>query len=824
MIRSILFTLHWLIGITAGTVLMVVGVTGALMSFEDEILLQLNRGVMTVEARAEPALAPDALVAALTRQVPGRPAFLMVQAEPGRAARAFVVPPGETSARRGGAVYLDPYDGTLLGAARGEATFRFIREIHRWLAWGDIGRAITGGSAICLVILAATGLYLRWPRRLLDWRNWFAMRLALRGRALFWELHSVLGTWVLPLYLLAALTGLTWSYNWYRDAVWTLAGVPIPQRAGAPPAGGGGAAGGAPRARPQGRALDLGAAWTAFVEAAPHGYSRAILRLPAQPGQPLRVSYLDPHPPNSVAMNQITIGADGRVVEHTRFEALPAGHRLVFSRLALHTGEYFGLGGRIAMMVASLLMPLFGVTGWLLYLGRRRQKRAAKALAKQFPVLADATAPPLLIAFATQGGTAQALAWRSAASLRAAGVPVQVSSVATLGAPDLVAAGRVLFVVSTFGEGEPPDAARAFARRMAAEDRALEGVEYGLLSLGDRSYAHFCGFGRTLEAALQRRGAKPLFGTVEAGREDAEALARWQEALSTLGAAREAALAWTEARPEAWRLAARRHLNPGSVGWPVYHLEFEPEPGTSAQWEAGDIAEFHVPAEAVAAQDQAREAEAEGDAELATRPAVTGLAPRDYSIASVQEDGRLHLLVRGMRYPDGRPGLASGWLGTGAAIGDRLDFRLRGNPGFHGPEDDRPLILIGNGTGLAGLRAHLRRRAKLGHRRNWLIFGERNAAHDFHHRAEVEGWRAQGVLLRLDLAFSRDQEQRVYVQDRLREAAPLLRAWVEAGAAILVCGSAEGMAPAVHAVLAEALGEDRLDELAAEERYRRDIY
>ncbi|WP_421988838.1 PepSY domain-containing protein [Roseococcus sp.] len=819
MIRSFLFTLHWFIGITAGTVLMVVGITGAMMSFEDELLLALNRGVMTVEARAEPVLAPEALVAALAPQRPGRVTFLVLQAEPGRAVRASVVPPvAEGTTQRGTAVWLDPYDGRILGAGRGEATFRFIREIHRWLAWGDIGRSITGISAICLVVLAASGLYLRWPRRPLDWRNWFALRFALRGRTLFWELHSVLGTWVLPLYLLAALTGLTWSYTWYRDAVWTLAGVPIPQRAGAAADGGGGGG----RARPQGQALDLGAVWAAFGTAVPGGYSRVILRMPAQPGQPLRVTYLDPAPPNSRATNTITLAPDGRVREHTRYDAMPLGHQLVTARLALHTGEYFGLGGRIAMAVAALLMPLFGVTGWLLYLGRRRQKRAAKALAKQFPVLADATAPPLLIAFASQGGTAHAMAWQTAASLRAAGVPVQVASVATLGTSDLVAAGRVLFVASTFGEGEPPDAARAFARGMAAQDRALEGVEYGMLSLGDRSYARFCGFGRALEAALGRRGATPLFATVEAAREDAPALARWQDALGTLGAAREAALAWTAARPEAWRLAARRHLNPGSAGWPVYHLEFAPEPGTAAQWQAGDIAEFHVPAEAVSAQERA--AEAEGGTDLATRSRVSGLAPRDYSIASVQEDGRMHLLIREMRHPDGRTGLASGWLGGGAAIGDRLDFRIRGNPGFHGPEDDRPLILIGNGTGLAGLRAHLRRRARLGHRLNWLVYGERNAAQDFHHRAEVEAWRAEGLLERLDLAFSRDQASRLYVQHRLREALPALRAWVEEGAAILVCGSAEGMAPAVHAVLAEAVGAERLDMLVAEGRYRRDIY
>ncbi|MDB5415247.1 MAG: flavodoxin/nitric oxide synthase protein, partial [Rubritepida sp.] len=131
MIRSFWFTLHWLIGITAGTVLMVVGLTGAMMAFEDEILLALNRGVMTVEARAQPALAPGELLAALAKTVPeSRVTALTLQAEPGRAVRALLAPTAMAEgAPRPAASYLDPYDGTILGSARGEASFRFIRVV-----------------------------------------------------------------------------------------------------------------------------------------------------------------------------------------------------------------------------------------------------------------------------------------------------------------------------------------------------------------------------------------------------------------------------------------------------------------------------------------------------------------------------------------------------------------------------------------------------------------------------------------------------------------------------------------------------------------------
>jgi sulfite reductase (NADPH) flavoprotein alpha-component len=210
--------------------------------------------------------------------------------------------------------------------------------------------------------------------------------------------------------------------------------------------------------------------------------------------------------------------------------------------------------------------------------------------------------------------------------------------------------------------------------------------------------------------------------------------------------------------------------------------------------------------------------------EGARSKSLRALPHREYSVASLPGDGRLELLVREMRHGDGRLGLGSGWLTVHAPIGAEIALRVRENRSFHPPEDDGPMILIGNGTGLAGLRAQLKARAAAGHTRNWLVFGERTRAHDYFHRAEVEGWRASGVLERLDLAFSRDQDQRVYVQDKLRASADGLRAWVGQGAAIYVCGSLEGMAPGVAAALTEALGAETLERLADEGRYRRDVY
>ncbi len=142
-----------------------------------------------------------------------------------------------------------------------------------------------------------------------------------------------------------------------------------------------------------------------------------------------------------------------------------------------------------------------------------------------------------------------------------------------------------------------------------------------------------------------------------------------------------------------------------------------------------------------------------------------------------------------------------------------------------GDNAKRPLVLIGNGSGLAGLRGHLRARAAASAGPNWLVFGERHRARDFYHREEIEAWLAQGVLDRVDLAFSRDGNERVYVQDRLREAGPVLREWVEQrSAAIYVCGSLQGMAPGVDGVLRDILGSATVDELVEAGRYRRDVY
>jgi sulfite reductase (NADPH) flavoprotein alpha-component len=134
------------------------------------------------------------------------------------------------------------------------------------------------------------------------------------------------------------------------------------------------------------------------------------------------------------------------------------------------------------------------------------------------------------------------------------------------------------------------------------------------------------------------------------------------------------------------------------------------------------------------------------------------------------------------------------------------------------------MILIGNGTGMAGLRAHLKARINAGHTRNWLLFGERNAGCDFYFAEEIRDWLTQGAIERLDLAFSRDTPQRDYVQQRLRDARTEVYNWVQSGACLYLCGSVGGMASGVDEALNEILGPGTIKILTESGRYRRDVY
>lgn len=459
----------------------------------------------------------------------------------------------------------------------------------------------------------------------------------------------------------------------------------------------------------------------------------------------------------------------------------------------------------------------------------------------------------MLIIHASQTGFAQQLAERSAESLRSSGLAVKFRAIGEVDNATLATTSRALFVASTTGEGDPPDQALAFVRDVMGQPAALGHLRYAVLALGDREYEHFCGFGHQLDNWLRQHGAQSLFDIVEVDNADESALRHWQHHLGQLSGVTDLP-DWTQPRYERWTLVERRELNPGSVGGGAFHLAMTPPTESVGHWVAGDIAEIgprHSPlvvaallgqagiaadasimidgqpqslAELLAgshlpALDEIRDRDAQALAET-----LKPLPHREYSIASLPSDGSLHILLRRLLRADGTPGIGSGWLCDYAPVGGEIALRLRSNPNFHAPDPAKPMILIGNGTGIAGLRAHLKHRIAVGAQRNWLLFGERNSDRDFFYCDEILLWQAQNHIERLDLAFSRDQTESVYVQKKLLAAADPLREWVEAGASIYVCGSLAGMAPGVDGALRQILGDANVESMLTEGRYRRDVY
>ncbi|TBU98944.1 sulfite reductase [Stutzerimonas kirkiae] len=454
----------------------------------------------------------------------------------------------------------------------------------------------------------------------------------------------------------------------------------------------------------------------------------------------------------------------------------------------------------------------------------------------------------LLIAYASQSGQALHIARDSSTQLQAAGIDTGVLSLEQLAPEQLRQYRQALFIVSTYGEGEAPDNAARFERQLQARLHELNDLQYAVLALGDSQYPHFCAFGRRLDELLRAQGALPLFDRLEADRCDAGTLRHWQQQLGHIAGSQDFS-DWQHPDYQNWTLAGRVCLNPGSAGAPLYLLALQAQHG---HWQAGDIAEVgprHAAEEVQAllrrlghdprlllengeslAQALANRRFPDDESSLYGLPpeALPGhleyLPHREYSIASVPADGHLQLLVRQVRRHDGHLGLGSGWLCRHAPLGGEIALRIRSNPGFHGPAATTPLILIGNGSGLAGLRAHLRERLHGQGSYNWLLFGERNRAHDFICRQELSAWLQSGHLQRLDLAFSRDQPERRYVQHVLRDNADELRRWLAEGAAIYLCGSLEGMGREVQQILAGLLGEAQLQDLESQGRYRRDLY
>ena len=375
-IKATLLQVHSIAGLVLALLLSLIALTGVIMSFEDEIVDHLNAGIMQVVPQTVPALRPDELVARL-KAVPdaGKVTAIMLSSDPSAAVHIRFA--RDEQGARPSSLYVDPYDGHVLGVPNGEDFFATVRRLHRWLLIpGDAkgwGRQITGVAALGLIVMLISGLVLRWPRRASSVKMWLKPNLGLSGRGLHRSLHAVIGTWVLPIYLVMTLTGLWYSFDWYKDGVVWLLSRPHVAAAKMLPK----------QLRPPGRPepaqpVGFDRAWSTLQQEESGGFAKAQLTLQAGPGTVMRIRSWPKDSTLESMRDEFRIDAvTGQVVSAERYADKTLGEKAIAGVLDIHRGAVLGWPGKLAFMIAAAMMPLFAVTGVLLYLSRRRLRRPA---------------------------------------------------------------------------------------------------------------------------------------------------------------------------------------------------------------------------------------------------------------------------------------------------------------------------------------------------------------------------------------------------------------------------------------------------------------
>ena len=845
MSKKVFFQIHWFLGITAGLILSLMGVTGAIYSYEQQILKWLNQDSYVVEAAQTPKLSPAQLYQHFNQQQPEIEInSITIAADPTASSTVNIKKEG---ARRGYNMMVNPYTAEVLPDIKGRDTLQFIQRLHRNLTVGEFGAQITGASTLMLIFFVLSGIYLRFPKKH-SIKQWLFIKPKLKGRNFIWDLHAVVGTWVIVFYLLFACTGLYWSYDWWRAGMFKVMGVEQPQR----------------NQQNNERGKDkqpkltnaqlntiLTQTWTGVKAQIGREYSSLTLNIPKNADAKVELSFVDAIPQHERARNQAIYNYQNNKFEKFElYEDKKLNEKIMSSMLPVHRGSFFGSTYQFIAMLASLAMPLFFITGWMLYLKRRKQKKLTQAARQSLNAQQiDPNAKPWLITYATQTGVAEQLAWRTATSLQEAQQPTMVKPIQQLTEQDLQQASQVLFVISTYGTGEAPDLAASFSKKLMQQKLELAHMQYAVLALGSREYPDsYCSFGYAVDAWLKQCKAQPLFDLIEVDNANSNDIQRWNQALSVV-TKHELHAMNIEKVFDQWTLTERRLLNPNSLGQAAYNIELRS--ASDMTWHAGDIAEiqpancladiqdflikYQIPTHSVveSLNQEIEQLLWNKNLRVKIQPFSTledlleqlpTLPTREYSIASIPSQQLLRLVVRQKRDEQNQLGLGSGWLTEFAPLQHSIALRIRTNESFHLIDDNRPIICIGNGTGIAGLISLLQQRNRQNYTANWLIFGERQREHDFFYQETIQAWLNMGSLQRLDLAFSRDQEQRIYVQDILRSNADELITWIDQGAVIYVCGSIEGMASGVDQALTDILSEEKLDELRQAGRYRRDVY
>lgn len=555
---------------------------------------------------------------------------------------------------------------------------------------------------------------------------------------------------------------------------------------------------------------------------------------------------------------------------------------------------------------------------------------AASGSVASAPSAAPVAAGKLTVLYGTESGNSEVLADRAVKAAKKRGFQAVMKNMSEISPVELAKVANLLVIVSTWGDGEPPETAVSFFKEFMASDVTLSKVRFSVCALGDTSYEKFCQTGKDIDARLETLGAARITPRQDCDVDYEEPFTTWLESALTVLAPASSAQVISATAP-AFASAAvefgKKNPFPSETIYSVVlngersaketlHLEFSLA-GSGLSYEPGDAlaviplnAPDTVKAIIQAAKltgnekvevknvgtkllaDALREdyditalsravltklAEAADSAPLRelladdakerlkeynygreiidaivdfapkglSAAALTGifrkLPPRLYSIASspLAHADEVHLTVAAVRYEAhgrARKGVCSTYLADLVKSGDHVQVFVQPNKNFRLPADgSTPVIMVGPGTGVAPFRAFVEHRAALGSPgKNWLFFGDQHYTYDFLYQLEWQDYLKDGALTRLDVAFSRDQPEKVYVQDRMLEQAKELYQWLQEGAHFYVCGDANRMAHDVHEALItvvekqagipRAAAEAYVEDLKKSKRYQRDVY
>jgi len=540
---------------------------------------------------------------------------------------------------------------------------------------------------------------------------------------------------------------------------------------------------------------------------------------------------------------------------------------------------------------------------------------AAEGRAAPAPLAAPADKPKLLILYATESGNSEALAGKAKQDAAKRGFAAKLLDMGDASVEMLKNAGTILAIVSTWGDGEPPQRAAPFYRALMSDAAPqLEGVKFAVLALGDSSYAQFCETGRQVDERFAALGASRAAERIELDLDYEAGAKTWLNATLELLAPKDAgsvihvdfqkpaAIAQaSKTYPIAAEITAHHKLTSERADSETVHVELSLA-GTGLTYEPGDALGIQPENDAQLVAEVLRAAGLDQDdavrnalttrydintltaKQLKDYASLTGdtalaaladdadkrgaflagrqfidlletfphrleaekltsllrpLAPRYYSIASSQKlvGDEAHLTIARLAYESAgrsRKGVASTLVTDHRKSGDALNVFVKPNPHFRLPKDNAaPIVMIGAGTGIAPYRGFLQEREATGATGpSWLVFGHRHFLYDFLYQLEIQDWLGCGVLSRLDLASSRDQPEKRYVQHVLWEQRDALRGKLADGATLYLCGDAKHMARDVDATLIRilsegkdaAVGQAALDALVTAGRYKKDVY